>query len=81
MGGICRPPHPPDVQVQHPLLPLPFIMGGGPTRPITLPSSGGPLWQTSPHLGWRTRLAHPIAHPAPVILLPGLALASFVLPL
>jgi hypothetical protein len=29
MGGICLPPHPPDVQVQHPLLPLPFVMGGG----------------------------------------------------
>ncbi len=28
-GGRLLSPHPPDVQVQHPLLPLTFVMGGG----------------------------------------------------
>jgi hypothetical protein len=48
----------------------------GPTRPITLPLSGGPLWQMSTCLGWQTRLTHPSACPTPVIIPPGLALAS-----
>ncbi len=81
IGSLCRPPHLPEVQVQHPLLPLPLSWGGGPTCPITLPPSGGPRWRTSPCLGWQTWLAHPIACPAPVVLPPGLALASFGLPL
>ncbi len=58
-----------------------FHHGGGPTHQITPPLNGGPLWWTSPCLGLQPRLAHPIALPAPILLPPGLTLASFVLPL
>jgi hypothetical protein len=50
MGGIHCPPHLLDIQVLHPLLPLPSVMVGGPTSPTATLQNGGPLWwMTYPH--------------------------------